>query len=209
MSTLVGVGISLELRCCDDTSEELLAQMGSGKYDRCSVMDIPRSREEWLSEHTTARRRVARAYARRYWCADLEREKWENDIYKINSSAEHRQGRPMAKAYLQHQSFSPLPDYPCLRHATRISGVWTGSDHLVGYIVVLRQGALALVSQILGHASYLADEIMWPLFAYALEREIAAGPGVVVYNRHDSGTDGLRWWKERAGFREEAVSWLP
>jgi hypothetical protein len=31
----------------------------------------------------------------------------------------------------------------------------------------------------------------------------------VVYNRHDSGTDGLRWWKERCGFQEEQVEWRP
>jgi hypothetical protein len=32
--------------------------------------------------------------------------------------------------------------------------------------------------------------------------------GVVVYNRHDSGTDGLRWFKERVGLEETRVEWL-
>jgi hypothetical protein len=75
---------------------------------------------------------------------------------------------------------------------------------------MLRQGDLALVSQILGHADHLENEIMWLLFEHALRREIAADrDGVVIYNRHDSGQDGLRWWKERVGFREEVVKWAP
>jgi hypothetical protein len=75
---------------------------------------------------------------------------------------------------------------------------------------MLRQGDLALVSQILGHADHLEREVMWLLFEHALEREIKSDQdGFVVYNRHDSGTDGLRWWKERVGFREARVEWLP
>jgi hypothetical protein len=75
---------------------------------------------------------------------------------------------------------------------------------------MIRSGDLALVSQILGHAAHLDNEIMWLLFAHALEREITADPnGIVVYNRHDSGTNGLRWWKEHVGFREQVLEWLP
>ena len=116
----------------------------------------------------------------------------------------------MARGYLERQEFSPLPDYPCARHAVRATGVWAPDGHVVAYLVMLRSGDLALVSQILGHADHLEREVMWLLFQHALEREITAAPdGVMVYNRHDSGTKGLRWWKERVGFREEVVEWLP
>ena len=50
---------------------------------------------------------------------------------------------------------------------------------------------------------------MYLLFAGALTRETLAGPGMVVYNRHDSGTDGLRFFKERLGFVETPVVWMP
>ena len=41
---------------------------------------------------------------------------------------------------------------------------------------------------------------MYLLFQHALSGEIAGRPGcLVVYNRHDSGTDGLRFFKERVG----------
>jgi hypothetical protein len=31
--------------------------------------------------------------------------------------------------------------------------------------------------------------------------------GYLVYNRHDSGTDGLRYFKTKLGFEETAVEW--
>jgi hypothetical protein len=49
---------------------------------------------------------------------------------------------------------------------------------------------------------------MYLLFAGALAHEIGE-PGFVVYNRWDSGTDGLRFLKERLGFSEQEVEWLP
>jgi hypothetical protein len=69
---------------------------------------------------------------------------------------------------------------------------------------------LALVSQILGHADHQDNGIMYLVAQGMLEWEASVAPdGFVVYNRHDSGTDGLRWFKERLGFREVPVEWLP
>jgi hypothetical protein len=48
---------------------------------------------------------------------------------------------------------------------------------------------------------------MYQMFHRMLEVEVSFGPGVVVYNRHDSGTDGLRWFKERLGLSEARVEW--
>lgn len=203
------VRVSLEL-ACEHADSSLYRQMSSGAYQDCSVVPIPASLDEWRSEHKTARKRADRCYSRGYVAATLEREKFADDIYAINISASHRQGRPMTGGYLHHTEFSPLPHYPCARHAVRTTGVWAPDGHLVAYLVMLRQGDLALVSQILGHAAHLENEVMWLLFEHALDREIRAdSDGFVVYNRHDSGTDGLRWWKERVGLRETRVEWLP
>lgn len=204
------VRVSLGLGCCPDVDAALYLQMNSGKYGECSVMPIPSSLEEWRGEHRTARKRADRCYSRGYIADVLPRERYADDLYHINISASHRQGRPMSGGYLHRSEFSPLPAYPCARHAVRVIGVWAPDGHVVAYLVMLRSGDLALVSQILGHAAHLDNEIMWLLFETALQREIVSdADGVVVYNRHDSGTDGLRWWKERVGFREMAVEWLP
>lgn len=207
------VGISLEIGCehaaCGEFAAPRLDQMDSGKYDECSVLPIPEIAGDWRGEHRTARKRAGRAARRGYIPGILKREDWADDIFAINTSSAHRQGRPMTAGYTQRQAFSPLPFYPCGRHAIRTSGVWAPDGHLVCYLVMYRVGEMALVSQILGHADHLGAEIMYLLFEFALGREIVHGPGYVVYNRHDSGTDGLRWFKERLGFRPMEVEWLP
>lgn len=213
MTTLTGIGVALELGCnyddaCAPLARGLMDTMDSGKYDLCSVMEIPESIDDWRSEHRTARKRAHRARVRGYVAATLRRELHADDIYEINVSKSHRQGRPMAPAYYERQEFSPLPDYRCDRHAIRTTGVFEGTI-LVAYLTMYRCGDLALVSQILGHGAHEKDEIMFLLFEKALEREIGLGGGFVVYNRHDSGTKGLREFKEHFGLREQPVEWLP
>ena len=171
-----------------------------------SVLEIPRHTDDWRAEHRTARKRADRAYHRGYVSMDLDATGGP-DWDEINHSTDIRQGRPMTAGYLNPRAFSRLPDYPCPLHATRVSGVMCEAG-LVAYLVMHRAGDLALVSQILGHDAHLADEVMYLLFQHALGRETHT-PGLVVYNRHDSGTDGLRFFKERLGFAERAVEWLP
>jgi hypothetical protein len=77
---------------------------------------------------------------------------------------------------------------------------------LAAYSWVYRAGDLALVSQILGHADRLADEIMYLLVEGIVAAESELG-GFLVYNRYDSGTDGLRFFKDRCGFVPTVVEW--
>ena len=185
----------------------LYTQLDKGHYDRMSVLEIPRTVGEWRAQHKTARQRADRAYKRCYVTDDLGFTGGE-DFDRINQSALERQGRPMTAGYLNPRAFSLLPKFPCPLHATRVSGAYDKDGNLVAYIVIQRAGDLALVSQILGHDAHLKDEVMFLLFQHALGREVFA-PGLVVYNRHDSGTDGLRFFKERLGFEERPVEWLP
>lgn len=220
MATSVALGISLETDCawetCRQFSLPLLEQMDSGQYDLMSVLSIPVTIGEWTAAHRTARKRANRARARGYYGGILaSRIGSEDDVFEINTSAAHRQGRPMSAGYLKRPSFAGDPDYPCPRHGVHYYDVRLpkdgvmGAGKMVGYLWVYRAGDLALVSSILGHADYLDDEIMFPLFEAALMGEIRVGPGFMVYNRHDSGTRGLVQWKEWQGFEEREVEWLP
>lgn len=205
--------ISLELDCrgsdqCHDLSAPLLEQLFVG-YEVCSVLEIPEAIGLWSSDHKTARKRALRATRRGYKAGSLQRERFTDELHSINVSTKMRQGRPMTPAYQERQTYGALPDFACPRHAIRTTGVWHPDGKLVAYLAMYRCGDLALVSQILGHADYLEDEMMFLLFQHALERESAAGSGFCVYNRHDSGTDGLRFFKERLGFAAREVAWLP
>lgn len=212
-TTTSTIAISLETGCdyasCAEFAFPLYHQLSEGHYDRCSVQPLPQDLYEWEQAHRTARKRVWRSLARGYHVQRFKREEHADELHAINTSMPNRQGKPMASSYLTHQEYGPLPDYPCERHAIRTWGVFTPDDVLVGYLNMYRCGDLCLVSQILGHGDHLKREIMWPLFAIAMLWEIDQGPGVVVYNRHDSGTSGLRWFKERLGFTEQQVEWLP
>lgn len=213
MLTMEETRISLDVghsAVCNDFAAPLFLQLSRGAYDRCSVMAIPESVERWREEHRTARKRADRARRLGYHGGTWPRVGFEDDVYEINTSLETRQGRPMSAAYRVRPSFND-PDYPCARHGVHYYGVRTdeGEGRLVAYLWVYRAGDLALVSSILGHADHLENDIMYPLFEAALSGEIENGPGTMVYNRHDSGTDGLRYFKERLGFRADDVVWLP
>jgi hypothetical protein len=172
-------------------------------------MGIPSSVASWRAEHRTARKRADRSARRGYTFATIRRHDRIDEIHAINVSAPERQGRPMSSGYQQRPSAIPLPAYPCARHRVSTYGVEDASGVLVAYLWLYRAGALGLVSQILGHADHLANEVMYLLWQGMLEAESADPDGFVVYNRHDSGTEGLRFFKERVGLAETEVRWLP
>lgn len=212
METLTATRISLELGCSDECNEfanGLYLQMSGGKYDECAVLPIPAHVGLWRDFHRTARRRADRAQTRGYRFRIIERHRRADEIHRINLSANERQGRPMSNGYRQRPSEAPLPAYTCPRHAVRTYGVEDATGTLVAYLWLYRAGELALVSQILGHHDHLENEVMYLLFQGAVSVEARVGGGFFVYNRFDSGTDGLRWFKTRLGFEPVQVEWAP
>jgi hypothetical protein len=204
--------ISLELGCCPQADSEfggLYLQLSRGGYDRCSVLELPATVEEWRNAHRTARKRASRSERLGYRFAVIERDKFADDIYRINTSLQERQGRPMSNGYMTRQSYAPLPDYPCPRHRITTYGVLR-HDRLYAYCWLYRAGDLALVSSILGHGDALRDDVMYLLVQGVINGETGQdGRGYLLYNRWDSGTDGLRFFKARCGFTEQRVEWMP
>lgn len=210
------VPVRLGFDCChSDLATRLYDQLSGGAYDRCSAMPLPSSVAEWRAEHRTARKRASHARRLGYYGGVWPRHGFEDDIYEINTSAPRRQGRPMSAGYLQRPNYSGDPEYACSLHGVHYYGVRLpkddvmGAGKLVAYLWIYRAGDLALVSSILGHDGHLQNDIMYPLFEACLLGEIRAGSGVVIYNRHDSGTDGLRYFKSKLGFAEAEIEWLP
>ena len=215
MSTLTATRISLELGCsdaCNEFAGPLYLQMSSGKYDECAVLPLARdlsSLSDWRDAHRTARKRADRAARRGYRFAGFDRGRRARDIHEINTSAESRQGRPMSEGYRTFPTRESLPLYACQRHAVRAWGIEDRDSRLAAYAYVYRAGELALVSQILGHADHLENEIMYLLIEGIVGAESFFPDGYLVYNRYDSGTDGLRFFKDRCGFAPTQVEWAP
>lgn len=202
------ITIGLGDGCCDSALPiARFDQLNVPKYTQgVSLMPVPDSRAEWEAEHRTARKRAWRAERLGYRFAEVDLSAFNADVYRINTSLEQRQGRPMSDGYRKPISRGPLPSYDCERHRIRTFGVLRG-DRLLAYLTLHRVGELALVSMILGHGAHLPDDIMYLLFAGAVDAEAGAG-GWFYYNRHDSGTDGLRYYKERTGFAAADVEFV-
>lgn len=213
MSTIAieDVTIGLETACsqkCGEFAFPLYRQLSDGRYDLCSVLELPGSVSAWRDAHRTARKRADRAHHRGYRFVNVLRHERVDEIHEINTSASTRQGRPMSEGYAVKPATAPDPIYGCPAHGVHPYGVEDIDGNLVAYLWIYRAGQLALVSQILGHADHLNHEIMYLLWQGMLDSELRER-GFVVYNRHDSGTDGLRFYKERVGLAETAVRWEP
>lgn len=202
MSVMVATrtAVLLEASCCEsELPQRFLTQLGVPKYATgASIMPVPDSLQEWREEHRTARKRADRCARLGYTFRRIHRGDHSDDINEINASLPERQGRPMTDGYTTPREHQSLPDYPCDRHRIDSYGVLSGR-RLVAYLTLYRVGELALVSMILGHGDHLRDDIMYLLAARVIEDQAGQG-GFFYYNRHDSGTDGLRYYKERLGF---------
>lgn len=200
--------IGLEADCCDSTlPNQLHTQLSGGGYTwPMSVIPLTAHPDEYVQSLRTARKRAEKARRLGYQFDVFERCDYERDVNDINQSRAVRQGRPMADAYMKRQTFSPIGPQPCRRHFVAEYGVFDPFDTLVAYSIVIRSGELALVSQILGHGDHEHRGIMQLLGVEIYAHEYPQG-GFLVYNRHDSGGDGLRQAKEWLRYQPMRIEW--
>jgi hypothetical protein len=182
-----------------------------GAYqDGASILVLPSTFDEYWNGPAGygTRRKVRRALKEGYTFGPVDRDRYVDDIYAINTSMSERQGRPMKDPYLQRPGpYGPLPSYPCPRHQLRTYGVFH-EGHLVAYTWLYQVGEMCLFSTILGHGDHLNAGVMYLLVAETLRDIIdAAGTRYAMYNMHSSGTEGLRFFKEQMGFRPFWVNW--
>lgn len=213
MTTLTATAVTVNLegacvdRGCSDLAFRFQTQLGVPKYScGASILEMPANVQAWRDEHRTARKRADRAARLGYQFAEIDRSRFNDDIHEINLSLPERQGRPMTAGYTERHNHGPLPDYPCDRHRVHTYGVLQG-ERLRAYLSLYRCGELGLVSMILGHGAHLDAGIMYLLIAGVIADQVPH-MGVLYYNSHASGTDGLRWMKERVGFVATDVEWL-
>lgn len=206
----------MERHCTSTGGSGACADLAGGLYDKLntrnytrgvSILHLPPTYEEWRAEHRTARKRADRCARLGYRFDTIDRSEHNDAIHEINTSKQERQGRPMSAGYMRRHNHGALPEYPCARHRIHTYGVLDEGDTLRAYLSLYRVGDLALVSMILGHGAHLRNDVMYLLAAGMIEEQIPLG-GFGYYNRHDSGTAGLVYYKERLGFRQEDVEWV-
>lgn len=190
---------------CLKMAGELKAQLNPD-YTRGAALYPLQDAVDWTMANRTARKRGWRAERLGYEFSEVGRELYADDIHKVNTSTDRRQGRPMSKGYQEPPVFGPNP-MVCPLHHVYTYAILAPTGPLVAYLWLYRSGELAMVSSILGHATRLDDGIMYLLWRGMLERQAPLG-GTVFYNLWNSGTDGLRFYKERVGLAEGDVEWV-
>ncbi len=204
----IGMGLPCDHDSCEKHARPLFDQLAVPKYSRgASIMEVPDTLELWKSWHRTARRRALRAERLGYTFAEVDYSSHADDIYAINTSRKERQGRPMSDGYTTRRAYGRLSadQTRCPRHRTHTYGILNGKT-LVAYLTLHRAGDLAMVSMILGHGEHFDNGIMFQLVQGVIADQAGTG-GVFFYNLHSSGQDGLRWAKERYGFRSADIEW--
>ena len=184
---------------------------GRGRYEvGCSILVLPKTYDEyWGHVGYYTRRKVRKAEKEGYVFERIDRNKYLDDIFAINTSADERQGRPMTEAYRRKvEPYPPLPEYSCPQHQYRTYGVLR-EGHLYAYIWVYQVGELWWLSTLLGHAEHLSNGIMFLLMTGAIQDLMEASRvKYAMYTEHLSGSDGLRFFKEQLGFQPYTVRWM-
>jgi Acetyltransferase (GNAT) domain len=182
------------------------SRLGTGT----SVAVLPDTYEQWFQDVGKRRRRKVRlAQQQGYEFRRINRDDYLDDIYEVNTSLEERQGREMAPRYRRKVNpFGPLPEHTCPRHQLCTYGVLKDGK-LVAYAWIYQTGEMFLLSTLLGHGEHLNEGIMFLLIAGVIEDLIrTAGSKYAVYERHWSGTEGLRFFKEQMGFKPYMVTFV-
>lgn len=195
---------------CVALAEEEFALLDKPTY-RLGVSVRPITSEDAdapFRSNKTARARARRAETFGHRVTHIEPADHYDDFLRINRSLPERQGRAMDDSYVNlKRQTGRIGDPLCPLHHRLVYGVVNSFGKVVAYASIIRCGDLVHISQFLGHGTYLNEGVMY-LLAEAIIREQARfGEGVLFYNRHDSGSDGLRWYKERIGLAKGNVEW--
>ena len=177
-----------------------------------SIAVLPATGHDYEFGCSRVARQNARAAERRgYEYLRIDRAEWEADLHEIRSSARERQGRAMPSAYMERQTHGSdvWPDPHCLRHLVTVHGVVGADGRLAAYAQVVQCGEVVRFNTIMGHWDRLKDQVVWLLVLELIKWHIdECGAAYALYYAHDSGHGpGLRYFKERFGFRPARVTW--
>ena len=121
-------------------------------------------------------------------------------IHEIHLSQGSRQGREMDDSYK-----TKITDYPVNDH-NAYYGVFK-DDKLVAYLWIVKSGELMLMNRIMGHSNFLDHGIMYLLVTSFVQLSYGLKQTVIMYDTLLGGTDGLKMFKKRCGFKPYRVKW--
>lgn len=131
-----------------------------------------------------------------------------DEIMEINRSMITRQSQPMDQDYLDEKRVSEFfLDIPA------IYGVFDQKGALQAYVHTSICGEVFFFNRLLGHAAHLNNGIMYLLISEVIREMIEhkksqSTPLWAMYDTFLGASEGLRFFKERLGFKPYNVKWI-
>lgn len=128
------------------------------------------------------------------------------EILAINTSLHIRQGWLMSEDYLCKDELKKF-----FANIPPIFGVFNNEGILKAYAYVLICGDVCIIIRILGHGDNLGDGIMYYLVSEIIREVIELKqdrPKWLVYDTMLGAQTGLRYFKEKCGFKAYKAKWL-
>lgn len=147
-----------------------------------------------------------KAVKRGYKFIEIDRNSFAEDIFAINTSASHRQGREMSVSYKKLEaSFINKPNF-------RYYGIINKDNKLLSYCNIGYFGEFIIVSRLLGHKDYLNDGIMYLMMIEVIKMAFSEykskGYNFFMYDTFFGASSGLKLFKTKLGFKPYRVKWL-
>lgn len=176
-----------------------------------AIIKIPNTIEYYLKE-IGAKSRNMNTKAIKYgvWCETFNYNEHLEEIFKINTSSDFRQGRKMDFAYREFPkkiSDEYKQIFNIVHIGAKIDIDNTGKGLIVGYVELYVYGNFAMINRILGHKEYLKCGIMNLLIKACVEYAIESNS--IKYINYlsmlNKDKNSLSAFKERVGFREFSI----
>ena len=129
------------------------------------------------------------------------------EIFAINTSTPHRQGKPMSLTYLTRPEPIRIPYKLCnTQHRYVFIGGFDDEHTLKAYCALAIVGEIAILNTIIGHCDSLSHGVMNGLISH-LNTYLHSTTGVRYLNYLDliNCLDGLASFKRSVGFRPVQV----
>lgn len=170
------------------------------------LIQIPENFDEFLKGKIMQAMRTNRnkALKKGYTFQRITGINYLDDVFEINCSADNRQGNKMKSAYTDKTA---VKEY--LESDPIMYGVLNSEGKLLAYISPWMLGDFCDISKLLGHEDYNHDGIMY-LLVSGLVEELSRKKTVkyLMYDTFIGAQPGLRYFKERLGFKPYIVNWI-
>ncbi len=174
-----------------------------------ALFRLPETDDEYLrgKSFEFARRQRRKAMKAGFQFRHFEAGEHEQSILEINRSAPQRQGRAIPSAYTDEREVARF-----CRDRSKLFGVFDASGKLVAYADAPVLGDIFLLSRILGHTDHQESGTMYLLVTeitseMILRKHERGYPTWAMYDMFLGASSGLRFFKNRLGFKPYRVRW--